>query len=338
MVVIGGYVGKDISCDSPGIYVFNTSSLQWTNSFTSLSPGSSGSGSGSGSGEDQASSIVQGSVGYEVPAPVQSIIGGSSLGGATASTPAVGSATAGPIATGKPPTFTVTQSGSIVTQTAQPTPAPNTSPVKSGTNVGAITAGVIAAVLAILAGYLAFCTWLYRRQLKMYKNHVAMAQRTAFNNSPDPASRGGSVTGSGGRMNEKPGAGGVMLGPFGTEIGGGSGNAGSAGRASMGESSGSGPGQGLTPSSNFTPGSGPDEGSGAYGGGIYGGGVYPSGRAYGPLSEADENENTEYMGGLGRPSGSTAHSSTEDLLSGQEPSFFSVVLNPRRTLRVVNSD
>lgn len=59
----------------------------------------------------------------------------------------------------------------------------------------------------------------------------------------------------------------------------------------------------------------------------------------------EEQDETEYLGAghsgpsyLGRPSGSTAHSSTEDLLGGQEPSFFSVVLNPRRTLRVVNMD
>jgi len=134
----------------------------------------------------------------------------------------------------------------------------------------------------------------------MYKNHVAMAQRTAFNNSPDPASWGSSVAGGGGRMSEKAGAGagGVMLGPFGTEAGGGNrGNTGSAGRASMDESSGSGLGQGLTPASNLTPRSGPDESSGGgYGGGIYGGGAYPGGRAYGPLSAADENETTEYIG------------------------------------------
>jgi hypothetical protein len=41
MVVVGGYVGKDISCDSPGIYNFNLSSLKWTNSFTSLTSSSS---------------------------------------------------------------------------------------------------------------------------------------------------------------------------------------------------------------------------------------------------------------------------------------------------------
>ena len=67
---------------------------------------------------------------------------------------------------------------------------------KSGKNVGAIVAGSVAGVLAILAAYLAFCSWLYRRQLNMYKNHVAMAQRTGFTNSPEPGSWGGSVTGS----------------------------------------------------------------------------------------------------------------------------------------------
>jgi hypothetical protein len=65
---------------------------------------------------------------------------------------------------------------------------------------------------------------------------------------------------------------------------------------------------------------------------------------YGMLNE-EQHEGTEYLGAgapgpgyLGRPSGSTAHSSMEDLIGGQEPSFFSVVLNPRRTLRVVNLD
>jgi hypothetical protein len=59
----------------------------------------------------------------------------------------------------------------------------------------------------------------------------------------------------------------------------------------------------------------------------------------------EDHEGTEYLGaGLsgpsysGRPSASTAHSSMDDLIGGQEPSFFSVVLNPRRTLRVVNLD
>ena len=154
----------------------------------------------------------------------------------------------------------------------------------------------------------------------------------------------GSDDGQGGRVNEKIG-GGVMLGPFGTAIGG----SGSAGRASIGDSSGAGftPSPGLTPGtgqagdSNSSHGSG--HGSGGYGGGIMPGGG-TAGKGYGRLGEGDE-EGTEYLGASnanptnwGRPSASTAHSSMEDLLGGQEPSFFSVVLNPRRTLRVVNSD
>jgi hypothetical protein len=332
LVSIGGYVGKDISCDSPGIYVFNASSLQWTNSFTSLS---TPSGSFDAS---QGSSVLQGSIGYQVPAPVQSVIGGSSQGGATATTPAAGAATAGPMATGKPPTFTITQSGSTVIQTAHSTST--VSPGSSSQNKGAIIAGTIAGVLAILAGYLAFCTWLYRKQLRLYKNHVAMAQRTAFTNSPDHGNWGseiGSGNGSGGRINEKVGTG-VMLGPFGTEIGGS--GSGSAGRSSVGESAGSVGGSGLQ--TVLTPSSGPPGESGGSSG--YGGGVMPGRGQYG-MAYDDHHEGTEYLSAgalgpsyLGRPSGSTAHSSMEDLISGQEPSFFSVVLNPRRTLRVVNLD
>lgn len=331
IVVVGGYVGKDISCDSPGIYVFNASSLQWTNSFTSLSNPSSSF------DVSQGSSVFQGSWGYQVPAPVQSVIGGSGHGGATATTPAAGSATAGPIATGRPPTFTVTQSGTTVTQTPHSTSTSGSAesspskPSKSGPNVGTIVAGTVAAALAILAAYLAFCSWLYRKQLKLYKDHVAMAQRTAFTNSPDHGNWGGEEgVGGSGRMNEKVGTG-VMLGPFGTEIGG-------SNRPSVGESSGGSAlaSNVLTPSNSITPGSGitPSSGEGVG----YGGGLMPGRGQY------DDHE-TEYLGaGLpgkqytGRPSASTAHSSMEDLLGGQEPSFFSVVLNPRRTLRVVNLD
>ena len=170
-----------------------------------------------------------------------------------------------------------------------------------------------------------------------------MAQRTAFAGSPENRNWGsdvGSGDGSGARVSEKVSTG-VMLGPFGTEI---SGTA-SPGRASQGDSTGSAGGSGLqaiwTPSSGVSPGSGAPGNSGSGSG--YGGGIMPGRDQYAALNE--EQDETEYLGAghsgpsyLGRPSGSTAHSSTEDLLGGQEPSFFSVVLNPRRTLRVVNMD
>jgi len=92
MVVVGGYVGKDISCDSPGIYVFNASSLQWTNTFNSISKADGKPKSGStDSNAESDSSVIQGSYGYAVPGIVQSVVGGSSQGGATATQPAAGS-------------------------------------------------------------------------------------------------------------------------------------------------------------------------------------------------------------------------------------------------------
>jgi hypothetical protein len=346
MVVVGGFVGNNISCDSPGIYVFNASSLEWANTFNTLSRSSSGSGSGSASSKSNpvaGSSVFQGSYGYAVPALVQSIIGGSSLGGATATQPAAGSATAGPIATGKPPTFTITQSGSTIVQTAHSTPTASTetggdnsaNSNKKGTNTGAIVAGVIAGVLGCLAVYLAFCTWLYRRQLRIYKDHVAMAQRNAFAASPDHGEEwNSSIEGRDSGIKMSQIAGGAVLGPFGTPIGPRSNNSNNSSphRPSMGgDSAGS---HHLTPA---TAESGINSGQGSF---VYGGGTMPGPsrhEAYGRLSE--ENDGTGYTGaGHMAASVTTAHSSMDDLLGGQEPSFFSVVLNPRRTLRVVNSD
>ncbi|KAM0140409.1 hypothetical protein ACHAP3_002713 [Botrytis cinerea] len=325
IVVVGGYVGQDISCDSPGVYVFNASSLQWTNSFTALSSPSSSS-------SDQDSDIIKGSTGYTVPDIVQSVIGGSGLGGATASIPAAGSATAGPLATGKPPTFTVTQSPSTITSTSTPTSSPDSG--KKGPNKAAIIAGVIAAVLGILAGYLAFCTWLYRRQLNLYKDHVAMSQRTAF----VPA--GKMFRGSDGSSREDRG---IMLGPFGTDI-----------SAAGGVQTPSVRSEGGVVSSSGNEGSGSGSGNEDRGGGggtyVFGGGIMPGGASYQTIDEEDEGVvigrsesvragwrgHKKGMGSVGSTGSIT--SSLEDLLGDREPNFFNVVMNPRRTLRVVNSD
>ncbi|TGO89773.1 hypothetical protein BPOR_0094g00080 [Botrytis porri] len=333
MVVVGGYVGQDISCDSPGVYVFNASSLQWTNSFTSLSSSSSSS-----SSSNQDSDIIKGSTGYTVPDIVQSVIGGSGLGGATVTIPAAGSATAGPLATGKPPTFTVTQSPSTITSTSTSTPTSSSDSDKNGPNKAAIIAGVIAAALAFLAGYLAFCTWLYRRQLNLYKDHVAMSQRTAF----VPA--GKMFRGSGGSSREERG---VMLGPFGTDISGAVGVQTPSFRSEGGGLSSSGNEGSGSGSGNEDRGAGSGRGSGTY---VYGGGIMPGGASYQTIDEEDEgvvmggNESVRAgwrghrkgMGSVGSTGSIT--SSLEDLLGDREPSFFNVVMNPRRTLRVVNSD
>ncbi|KAG9241498.1 hypothetical protein BJ878DRAFT_570110 [Calycina marina] len=336
MVVMGGYVGTDISCDSPGVYVFNASSLEWTNYFTALvhpvSDSSSSSSSSDGSVSAQDSSVLQGSYGYQVPAAVQSIIGGSSHGGATATQPAVGSATAGPIGTGRPPTFTVTQSGSTVIQTAVSTSKPETSAeanaAKRKLTVPAIVAGVIAGAAGLLAAYLAFCTWLYRRQLNKYKDHVTIAQRTMFGSENSDTAWTANESAGAVRMSTKGSP--AMLGPFGTVIGAsGSESAESPSR----DSSGAILSRDVTPLSQVISGSSsPPHYSGSMPN------YMPQAKwgTYGRLSE--EGEDTAYLGAASTVSGASTNSSVVDLTGGQEPSFFSVVLNPRRTLRVVNSD
>ncbi|MCJ1412401.1 hypothetical protein MMC19_006495 [Ptychographa xylographoides] len=284
MIVVGGYVGQNLSCESPGIYVFDASELKWVNQFTSLSGGNT-----QNQQESQSSNStgLSGSYGYLVPAAVQSIIGGAATGGATVTAPAV-SATEGPLATGAPILYTVTgSSGATVTETAAPNSngggsTGSSSNAKSGPNIAAIVAGVVAGVLFIICCYLGFCAWVYRRQLQLYKNHVAMSQRAA-------------IAGP----NEKTA---FMLGRGSNEM------------------SSSGPGS--APGKYST-----DQSSG------------PSGvRSSGLHSNGDSSSVPPIPGTAPLGRDSTANSSTEDLMTGQEPSFVGVLLNPRRSLRVINRD
>jgi hypothetical protein len=294
MVVVGGYVGTQLECDTPGIYVFNLSSLTWQNSYTVLEGGNS---LNQQKNQEKDASAMSGTYGYQVPAAVQKVIGGSALGGATVTAPAQ-TATAGPFATGSPITYTVTGTGgAVVTETSSPNSGSGgsgSSPGSgsSGTNVGAIVAGVIAGIFAILAAYLGFCTWIYRRQLRLYKNHVAMAQRAHLGT---PGIVGASIPAPGARFSGPSSA---QKSSFDTR----SGNSGEASRVPSGNDSGNGSGRG-----NQRP-------------------------AYQQL--ASNNPYATQTNGIT----STANSSTEDLMSGQEPSFLGVFLNPRRSLRVVNRD
>lgn len=178
MIVVGGYVGTDLSCDSPGVYVFNTSSLKWNRNYVALK-GANDLNQQKAQKEDM--NALQGSYGYVVPEVVREVIGGNEMGSATVTAPAQ-TVTAGPFATGRPVTYTVTQGdGSVVTETASPGGGSSGSGRGSrGPNIGAIIAGVIAGLFAVLAAYLGFCTWVYRRQLALYKRHVAMTQRQSL--------------------------------------------------------------------------------------------------------------------------------------------------------------
>ena len=192
MVMVGGYVGTKLTCESPDVYVFDLSNLVWVQQFTALSASSAGlsekqnplnqqpnqrSGLGVQGG-------LEGSYGYEVPDAVISVIGGGKTGGATLTTPVI-TATAGPMKTGSPVTYTVTASNGVVTtETAGPGSGGAVSSGSSGPNIAAIVVGVVCGILAIVICYLLFCLYLYRKQLALYKRHVEMSQRQARGEKP----------------------------------------------------------------------------------------------------------------------------------------------------------
>ncbi|KAK8070141.1 hypothetical protein PG994_006757 [Apiospora phragmitis] len=167
MIVVGGYIGQTTQCDGAGVYNFNASSLKWQDQFAAadhpadISPDNS---------------ILADSYGYQVPDVVQSVIGGHSDGGATATHPASGPASDGPFATGKPPVFTVTAPGGGATVTSLP-PGVNSdgSPSGGAPKGGLIAAGVVAGVLGVAALYLGFCAWLYRRQRRRHPEEGEVA-------------------------------------------------------------------------------------------------------------------------------------------------------------------
>jgi hypothetical protein len=307
MLVIGGYVGQEIDCDSPGIYVFDTSSLKWKNSFDA--------------GDHEAAyspenSVRAGSFDYQVPERIAAIIGGNGDGGATITTPAAGPATGGPFATGKPPVFTVTESGQAATITAFGD-AKHSNGGGDGPTAGLVAAGVIAGLLGLLAGYLGFCAWLYRRQVAAYKNHLALANRYS-------------------------GASGVSLNAAGLYGGRGRGHRRDESTTSDDEFGWVGAVEPKWLSEDPSPSSGMGSGSG-------------SGLGLGGKRRSEERRHESYQSygfgtysALGRrmsgdhgyrpgTSGSGSEgSSTERLFADHEPSFFSVVVAPRRALRVVN--
>ncbi|KAM0717821.1 hypothetical protein Q7P37_006153 [Cladosporium fusiforme] len=308
MIVVGGYVGDELSCESPGIYVFDLSSLEWVQQYTALSAGPSdgdsdadsnatddpsddkfnSTGSNNPFNQQQAQLFegsdfggLEGSYGYQVPEVVIKAIGGDGNGGATVTTP-VATATGGPLATGKPVTYTVTSGGATATETSGSegggsgggSNSGSGSSGDSGPNIAAIVAGVIAGILFLLVCYLLFCTYIYRKQLGLYKHHVEMAQAQARGEKV-PAIPGLLATNESGKTSSE--------------------------RKSNGSPHYSGSGEGSSRGRRYEE-SAQESGSGS---------AYPSDRR---------------------------GSSTEDLLAGREPTFVGVLLNPRRSLRVVNKD
>lgn len=191
MVVIGGYVGQELSCDSPGIYIFDASATEWKTSYTF------------------SSSYTSISEFYLVPEIVINIIGGDPTGGATVTQPVQTPDPDSPVATGQPgdykyttitphtvsaTTATVTNSDgsvSVITTTSYPSAdsSSSTSRGKStniGLIIGLIIAGIVLLVILILLGAY---VW-YKRKIKELREaseKVAISNRHSRRTSGDDA-------------------------------------------------------------------------------------------------------------------------------------------------------
>lgn len=203
MIVIGGYVGQDLSCDAPGIYVFDASTLQWKTSYSADSSDSSSDSSSSDSSSSgsssvsttitaSASNVTPGGV-YKVPQSVIDIVGGNTDGGATVTRPVAGAQSDSPVGTGGPDDYKYTTitaghavtatstlaDGSIITSVTTPTSDAQSNPGSGGggsgsaANVGGIVGGVVGGISFLVLLLMAVAYYVYRRKLKELRESAA---------------------------------------------------------------------------------------------------------------------------------------------------------------------
>lgn len=170
MVVVGGYVGDELSCDSPGVYVFDANNLQWATSYSAAAAGFDGKSSDNGNT-------------YRVPQAVIDVIGGSPEGGAKVTKPIKQADPDSPIFTGEPAGYRYTRyptvsyathtaaDGTVTTSTTISDPDGGDS---GGPNVGAIVGGVVGGILLIVAILFLGAYILYRRKIKELRASAAM--------------------------------------------------------------------------------------------------------------------------------------------------------------------
>lgn len=191
MIVIGGYVGDELSCDSPGVYIFDVTNLQWT---TSYSASAGGFGGGSGGNKNDASSSP-----YKVPKAIIDVVGGNGDGGAKVTKPVKPADPDSPLFTGEPPQYKYTSyavietslvtstraDGSLVTSTGIRTTVPRGSGDGSGPNIGAIVGGVIGGVVLIVGFLFLGMYLLYRRKIREIRAAAAMQAQNGTKTSTE---------------------------------------------------------------------------------------------------------------------------------------------------------
>ncbi|EPS44809.1 hypothetical protein H072_1146 [Dactylellina haptotyla CBS 200.50] len=196
ILVIGGYVGQDLSCDT-GVYVFDAFRLEWQTNFRG----------GAGTGGDS-TNIYQGNedIFYGVPAVVVSQVGGGSTGGATVTAPQRTPVADSPL-TGTNPDYTYNPNApqgspaitlitstvtgpagvrtTVITATAVSTGATSGNNNSRSTSVGVIVGATVGGV-AFLIGALLFLLFLwYRRKVNQLHHSYEEQQVTQGLVGPD---------------------------------------------------------------------------------------------------------------------------------------------------------
>lgn len=185
MVVIGGYVGQELSCDSPGIYIFDTFSTEWKTNYDSSSGPSSLAGS------------------YKVPKVVVDLVGGDATGGATVTQPVQSADPDSPVASGQPgdykyttitphnskPTVATTTNsdGTVTTTTTYPSFDDSSSSSNTpnvGLIIGVTIGGIAVLVILILLGAYAW----YKKKIKELRE---ASEKLAISNGHSRRTSGG---------------------------------------------------------------------------------------------------------------------------------------------------
>jgi hypothetical protein len=164
MIVIGGYA-EELSCDSPGFYVFDASKLEWRTGYSAKAGGFNNN---------------DGKGGYKVPRVVIDAVGGNEEGGATVKRPVKAVDADSPMVTaqagdykyatfGTRPIIAVSTAsdGTVTTSTVTPKPDEfSQSGSGQGPNIGAIVGGVIGGILFVVTLAFASAFLLYKKKIR----------------------------------------------------------------------------------------------------------------------------------------------------------------------------
>ena len=185
LVVVGGYTGTELSCDSPGLYIFDASALSWATEF-----------SASAAGQQQRAT-------YKVPAAVIDVVGGNADGGATVTKPLQPADKDSPMLTATPGDYKYTDTRA---PTNLPPPDPSHGGGGGGQNVGAIAGAAVGGIVGLVLLLLAGALWFHRNRRPLWPSASSIAPDRVEdgpgiiydNGSGGVAGDGGGVAGYGG--------------------------------------------------------------------------------------------------------------------------------------------